>query len=94
MSESKENVSFVCQRCFQPIVLDDFFNTVSKNTFPDLKFDEKPADKRAFTTENVPFGAPEFKLEDYVTGIDEFLLLNDKDKPDYLSPQLKVSFRS
>ncbi|XP_018334104.1 beclin-1-like protein [Agrilus planipennis] len=92
MAEEKVLVSFACQRCLQPLRLDDSFNNLSEHTLAELHLpvqNNVEIDLDSQTTSLDHFVQP-CRLSDSGNGANGFMLVTDTGEVELISNQLKV----
>ncbi len=72
MAEDPEKISFVCQRCLQPLIIDPSFVSINEHTMAELSLALSPAPEVEIDPATVDKYVPPFKLLDAKTpGSDE-----------------------
>ncbi|KAF2881592.1 hypothetical protein ILUMI_24584 [Ignelater luminosus] len=92
MAEETIFVSFACQRCLQPLQLDDSFNNVGEHTKAELTLpihSNPDVDLESQST-SIDHFVPPCRLTDSVNGANGFMLISDTGEDEKMSNQMKV----
>lgn len=93
MTDLKTSVNFVCQRCLQPLKLDQGFNHIGEHTYAELAlpvFTNPEVDLESQLA-SLDHYVPAFRLTDSKTGSNGFMLVDEKGESENLSHQLTVT---
>ncbi|XP_014219117.1 beclin-1-like protein [Copidosoma floridanum] len=92
MMDMKTNVNFVCQRCLQPLKLDPSFNHLGEHTLAELSLPIQQQstgdiDSQSSSLEHL---VPPFRLTEFTSGSNGFMLVGDSGETESLSHHLRV----
>lgn len=90
-SERKVNVSFLCQRCLQPLKLDSSFTSLGEHTLAELSLPVTISPEVDLEAAVIDHFVPQFQLDDSGNGINGFTLLGTQREPGDLSHFMKVT---
>ncbi|XP_063231199.1 beclin-1-like protein isoform X1 [Bacillus rossius redtenbacheri] len=93
MVEPKTSVSFVCQRCLQPLKLDSSFGNLGEHTLAELALPihstpEIDLESQAASLDNF---VPAFRLTESGNGANGFMLVGDDGEQESLSHRMRVT---
>ncbi|XP_024082668.1 beclin-1-like protein isoform X2 [Cimex lectularius] len=91
MVERKLYVSFFCQRCLQPLKLDDSFSTLDVHTRAELSLPIHASPEVDLEAASIDHLVPAFQLEDSGNGNNGFTLLGAQGESGDLSHHMKVT---
>ncbi|XP_026478382.1 beclin-1-like protein [Ctenocephalides felis] len=92
MVDSKCIVNFACQRCLQPIKLDETFNVLGEHTLAELSLpiNVNPEVDLESQAASLDHYVPPFRLHDSGNGANGFMLISDAGETETLGHFLKV----
>ncbi|KAJ8925920.1 hypothetical protein NQ315_009772 [Exocentrus adspersus] len=92
MAEDKSSISFACQRCSQPIRLDDSLNSFSEHVSAELNLPIHSNPDVDLESQATSFDhyVPPCRLSDSGNGANGFMLISDENETDLLSHQYKI----
>ncbi|XP_049834061.1 beclin-1-like protein [Schistocerca gregaria] len=93
MVEPKCSVSFVCQRCLQPVKLDSSFNSLGEHTLAELSLPIQPAPEVDLETHAASLDryVPAVRLTESGNGANGFMLIDDEGEKESLSHKMRVT---
>ncbi|KAL0269362.1 UNVERIFIED_CONTAM: hypothetical protein PYX00_007122 [Menopon gallinae] len=93
MTEMKSSVNFVCQRCLQPLKLDQSFNHLGEHTLAELSLPvfTNPEVDLELQLASLDHFVPAFRLTESKTGSNGFTLVDEKGETETLSHQLQLT---
>ncbi|XP_067007749.1 beclin-1-like protein [Anabrus simplex] len=92
MVEPKCSVSFVCQRCLQPLKLDPSFNSLGEHTLAELSLPIHAAPEVDLESQagSLDHYIPPFRLTESGNGANGFMLVGDEGETSSLSHHMRV----
>lgn len=89
----KMSVSYACQRCLQPLTLDESFNYLGEHILAELSLPihSNPEVDLESQTTSLDHFVPPYKLSDSGNGANGFMLVVDDEENDCISHQMRVA---